>query len=137
MEMGMRRARQLVVLMAREFQPYGATWAELKKKSGMARTTFKRGFNFAKERKWFVGGGEQNKPFFLNPDGCWREALLGPDGLYRSVGVVKSSSDAETGLSGPSEPSSVPLDPKAESILATMSEAIQHVDQNQKKRNQG
>jgi hypothetical protein len=27
--MSLRRARELVVLMVREFQPYGATWAEL------------------------------------------------------------------------------------------------------------
>jgi len=26
--MGLRRARQLVVLMAKEFQPYGATWSK-------------------------------------------------------------------------------------------------------------
>ena len=132
--MGLRRARELVVLMAKEFQPYGATWAELKKKSGMARTTFKRGFNWAKERKWVVGGGEQNKPFFLNPDGSWRAALLGPDmdsdlPLNITVGIVKPVSDAETGTSGPSGPGSVPLDPEAESHLALMSEAIQFVDQ--------
>jgi len=118
--MGLRRARELVVLMAKEFQPYGATWTELKKKSGMARTTFKRGFNWAKERKWVVGGGEQNKPFFLMDSDL---------PLNITVGIVKPVSDTETGTSGPSGPGSVPLDPEAESHLALMSEAIQFVDQ--------
>jgi hypothetical protein len=111
--------------MAKEFQPHGATWAQLKNKSGMARTTFKRGFNLAKEKKWFVGGGEQNKPFFLNADGSWREALLGPDGSDTdAVGLAEPSSDIEIGTDEPSGPS-----PEAESHLALMSEAIAHVDQ--------
>ena len=115
--------------MAREFQPYGATWAELKNKSGMARTTFKRGFDFAKARKWFVGGGGQNKPFFLNPDGCWRAALEPPRG--RSIGSVKSNLYPET---RDSEPALNPVrasDPnsKIDSIVALASEAIRYVDQ--------
>ena len=36
------RARELVVLMAKEFQPYGATWAELMHKSGLKPTAYKR-----------------------------------------------------------------------------------------------
>ena len=63
--MGLRTARKLTVLMVAEFQPYGATWAELKKKSGMTRPSFKRAFNRAKEMKWFIGGGGQ---------GTWHEA---------------------------------------------------------------
>jgi len=42
MKMGLRTARKLTALMVTEFQPYGATWAELKKKSGMTRPSFKR-----------------------------------------------------------------------------------------------
>ena len=38
--MGLRRARELVVLMAKEFQPYGATWAELMHKSGSKPTSY-------------------------------------------------------------------------------------------------
>ena len=107
--MGLRRARELVALMAREFQPYGATWAELKRKSGIPPTSYKRAFNFATERKWFVGGGKQGAAYNLNPDGCWR-AALGP---------------AQSG------PSSDPVRTLGEvdSRLTTMSEAIQHVDQ--------
>ena len=63
----MRTARKLVVLMVEEFQPYGATWAELMHESGMKPTAYKRAFNFATERKWFVGGGGQGKPYYLNP----------------------------------------------------------------------
>jgi hypothetical protein len=74
MEMALRTARQLVVLMAKEFQ-YGATWGELHKKSGLKPTAYKRAFNFATERKWLVGGGKQGVPYYLNPDGCWRAAL--------------------------------------------------------------
>ena len=119
--MGLRRARELVVLMAREFQPYGATWAQLKNKSGMARTTFKRGFDFAKERKWFVGGGGQNKPFFLNPDGSWR-ASLNPDG-------VGSSLAPETVTGGPSSVPAWTGDSKIDRIIALASEAIQHANE--------
>ena len=130
--MGLRRARELVVLMAK--QPYGATWAELMHKSGSKPTSYKRAFNLAIARKWFVGGGKRGELYCLNPDGSWRAALLGPDmdsdlPLNITVGIVKPVSDAETGTSGPSGPGSVPLDPEAESHLALMSEAIQFVDQ--------
>jgi hypothetical protein len=120
MEMGLRRARELVVLMAKEFQPYGATWAQLKNKSGMARTTFKRGFDFAKERKWFVGGGGQNKPFFLNPDGSWR-ASLNPDGVGPSLAP-------ETVTGGPSSVPAWTGDSKIDRIITLASEAIQHAN---------
>ena len=118
--MGLRRARELVRLMVTEFRPYGAAWAELKNKSGMARTTFKRGFNFATERKWFVGGGGQNKPFFLNPDGLWR-AALDPDGVGPNL-------DPKTMAS---EPSPVPAwtgNSKIDRIVALASEAIRHAN---------
>ena len=130
--MAVRRARQLVVLMATEFQSYGATWGELKKKSGMARTTFKRGFNWATERKWFVGGGGQNKPFFLNPDGSWRRAL-DPDGVGPRFSLSNHgagpNSDPEAMTSGPGSAPAWTGNEKVDSHLATISEAIQHVDQ--------
>ena len=119
--MGLRRARQLVVLMAKEFQPYGATWAQLKNKSGMARTTFKRGFDFAKDRNWFVGGGGQNKPFFLNPDGSWRRAL-NPDRVGPSLAP-------ETVTGGPSSVPAWTGDSKIDRIIALASEAIQHANE--------
>jgi len=119
--MGLRRARELVRLMATEFQPYGATWAELKNKSGMARTTFKRGFDFAKDRNWFVGGGGQNKPFFLNPDGSWRRAL-NPDRVGPSLAP-------ETVTGGPSSVPAWTGDSKIDRIIALASEAIQHANE--------
>jgi len=130
--MGLRTARKLTVLMVAEFQPYGATWAELKKKSGMTRPSYKRAFNRAKEMKWFVGGGGQGKPYYLNPDGCWRAALE-PAGS--SVSSVKSNlhpeaRDSEPGLN-PVRASDATS--KVDRIVALASEAIRYVDQ--KKRN--
>ena len=127
--MGLRTARKLTVLMVAEFQPYGATWAELKKKSGMTRPSFKRAFNRAKEMKWFIGGGGQGKPYYLNPDGCWRAALEPPRG--RSIGSVKSNLYPET---RDSEPALNPVrasgpNSKIDSIVALASEAIRYVDQ--------
>jgi hypothetical protein len=134
MEMGLRTARQLVVLMVREFQPYGATWAELKKKSGMTRPSYKRAFNRAKEMKWFVGGGGQGKPYYLNPDGCWRAALQ-PAGS--PVSPVKSNRHPETGNSEPGLNPVQASDPdsKIDRVVALASEAIRYVDQ--KKRSEG
>jgi hypothetical protein len=112
MKMGLRRARELVVLMAKEFQPYGATWAELMHKSGSKPTSYKRAFNWAVDRKWFVGGGEQGAAYYLNPDGCWR-AALGP------------------AQSGPSSDPVRTLDSnsnKIDSVVALASEAIRFVD---------
>jgi hypothetical protein len=104
--------------MAKEFQPYGATWAELKNKSGMARMTFKRGFNFAKERNWLVGGGGRNKPFFLNPDGSWRVSL-DPDRVGPSIEIGTSDPDPVPSWTGNS---------KLDRIITLASEVIRHVD---------
>ena len=119
-EMALRRARQLVVLMAKEFQPYGATWAELKNKSGIPPTSYKRAFNRATEMKWFVGGGKQGAAYNLNPDGCWRAALF--------PGPIGPEFNPETETNGPNADPVRTLD-KADSHLALMSEAIQYVDQ--------
>jgi hypothetical protein len=119
--MGLRRARELVVLMAKEFQLYGATWAELKNKSGMARMTFKRGFNLAKERNWLVGGGGRDKPFFLNPDGSWR-AAINPDGVGPNI-------DPEIGTNGPKAVPAWTGDSKIDRIITLASEAIQHANE--------
>ena len=124
--MGLRRARELVVLMAREFQPYGATWAELMHKSGLKPTAYKRAFNFATERNWFVGGGGQGKPYCLNPNGCWR-AALGPGFLTRSS---ESNLQLKTWSSGLSSDPVQTLDPnsKIDGVVALASEAIQHAN---------
>ena len=123
--MGLRRARELVVLMAKEFQPYGATWAELMHKSGLKPTAYKRAFNFAMERRWFVGGGGQGKPYYLNPDGCWRSAL-GPtqEPLYSRV--AGPGLQPETWSSGPSSDVVQTLEPdsKIDRISALASESI-------------
>ena len=120
----MRTARKLAALMVKEFQPYGATWAELKNKSGMARATYKRAFNWATKQKWFVGGGKQGAPYYLNPDGCWRAALLGPSHDVRD----ELRSDP---MAGTAELGSAPvraLDPKIDRHLALISEAIYDID---------
>ena len=132
--MGLRRARELVVLMAKEFQPYGATWAELMHKSGLKPTAYKRAFNFATERNWLVGGGGQGKPYCLNSDGCWRAALgpayAGPDKGV-NVDPVGPSLQPETWPGGPSSAPVQTLGPnsKIDRIVALASEAIRYVDQ--------
>ena len=126
--MGLRRARELVVLMAKEFQPYGATWAELMHKSGSKPTSYKRAFNYATEKKWFVGGGKQGAPYNLNPDGSWKAAL----GVDRSVASAKSNFHTETETKGPSSDPVRTLDSDSsniDSIVALASEAIRYVDQ--------
>jgi hypothetical protein len=112
--------------MAKEFQPYGATWAELRDKSGLKPTAYKRAFNFATDRKWFVGGGKRGEPYYLNPDGCWRTAL-GPS--YRAA--VERNSHSEIGSSGPDAGPIQTLDPdrKIDSIVALASEAILHANE--------
>ena len=128
MGMGLRRARELVVLMVKEFQPYGATWAELMHKSGSKPTSYKRAFNYATEKKWFVGGGKQGAPYNLNPDGSWKAAL----GVDRAVASVKSNLHTETETDGPSSDPVRTLDSDSsniDSIVALASEAIRYVDQ--------
>jgi hypothetical protein len=133
MKVSLRRARELVVLMAKEFQPYGATWAELMHKSGLKPTAYKRAFNFATERNWFVGGGRRGELYYLNPDGSWR-AALGPTYVK---GPSESNLPPELGLSGPNADPIQTLDPnsKIDSVVALASEAIRYVDQ--KKRSEG
>jgi hypothetical protein len=115
------------MLMAKEFQPYGATWAELKNKNGLKPTAYKRAFNFATDRKWFVGGGKRGELYYLNPDGSWR-AALGPKYV---VDPTESNLHPEVGPSGPDADPIQTLDPnsKIDSIVALASEAIRYVDQ--------
>ena len=110
--MGLRRARELVVLMAKEFQPYGATWAELMHKSGIKPTSYKRAFNWAADRKWFVGGGKQGAAYYLNPDGCWR-AALGPAQSGPSSDPVRTLGSSSSNI---------------DSVVALASEAIRFAD---------
>jgi hypothetical protein len=132
MEMGLRRARELVMLMAKEFQPYGATWAELMHKSGSKPTSYKRAFNLAIARKWFVGGGKRGEAYYLNPDGCWR-AALGPVLARRT----ESNAHSDVRSSGPNADPIRTSDPNSniDSVVALASEAIRYVDQ--KKRSEG
>jgi len=99
-----------------------------------ARPSYKRAFNRAKEMKWFVGGGGQGKPYYLNPDGCWRAALVPP---RSSIGSVESCRHPETGDNepGPNPARTEDPDSKLDRLLALTSAAIQHV--NQKKRSEG
>jgi hypothetical protein len=123
--------------MVKEFQPYGATWAELMHKSGSKPTSYKRAFNLAITRKWFVGGGKRGELYYLNPDGCWR-AALGPVPACRSAdAAVKSNSHSELRSSEPNVDPIRTLDPnsKIDRIVALASEAIRYVDQ--KKRSEG
>jgi hypothetical protein len=135
--MGLRTARQLAVLMVTEFQPYGATWAELMHKSRMTRPSYKRAFNRAKAMKWFVGGGKQGAPYYLNPDGCWKAALEPPRSAPPHSVSTKSSFHPETRDSEPSLSLTQTLDAdsKADRLLALTSAAMQHI--NQKKRSEG
>ena len=130
--MGLRRARQLVVLMAKEFQPYGATWSELRDKSGLKPTAYKVAFNYTRDRKWLIGGGGEGKPYYLNPDGCWN-AALGPAyaGVNNSVSPAGSGLQTEIWSCRPSSDPIQTLDPnsKIDRIVALASEAIRYVDQ--------
>jgi hypothetical protein len=118
--------------MAKEFQLYGATWAELMHKSGLKPTSYKRAFNLAIARKWFVGGGRRGEAYHLNPDGSWR-AALGP----LNSAVDQSNSHPEIRSGGLNSDPIRTLNPNSDidSIVALASEAIRYVDQ--KKRNQG
>jgi hypothetical protein len=115
--------------MAKEFQPYGATYSELQKKSGLKRTAYQRALNFARDRKWLVGGGKQGAPYYLNPDGCWRAAMdasrLSVNCGGDSVAPVRPSMHPET---GPSGSGSGAVEIKIDAIVALTSNAILHVD---------
>jgi hypothetical protein len=110
-------AQELVELMLKEFQPKGATWARLKRRSGMPATTYKRAFNAAVAMGWFVGGRQsglrQGLPYNLNANGCWRSAF-GP----RLAPVGPSLDSAWTSNSKPES--------KFDRLLAATSMAIQH-----------
>jgi hypothetical protein len=125
MEMGLRRARELVVLMVREFQPSsfqpgGATWAELMKKSGMKESTYQRALDWCTDHEWFVGGGGRDFRYDLNPDGKWKAAFRSPSPDAEAMEVKKSPSvKASWGLAeGDSN----------DSIVALASEAIRHAN---------
>jgi hypothetical protein len=77
------------------------------------------------ETKMVVGGGKQGAPYYLNPDGCWRAALLGPSHDARDELRFDS-------MAGTAEPGSAPVraldDPKVDRHLALISEAIYDID---------
>jgi hypothetical protein len=90
-------------------------------KSGLKPTAYKRAFNFATEREWFLGGGGQGKPYYLNPNGSWRTAL-GPGFL---TGPNDSNLHPETGSTGPG---SDVVQTKIDGTVALASEAIRHAN---------
>jgi hypothetical protein len=66
-------ARKLVEVMLKQF-PEVATQTELETASGMKEGTFNRGFKWAREAEWLVGGGGRNLRYQLNPNGSWKAA---------------------------------------------------------------
>jgi hypothetical protein len=66
-------ARKLVEVMLAQF-PDGATQTELETASGMTEGTFNRGFRWAREAEWLIGGGGRNLKWRLNPNGSWKAA---------------------------------------------------------------
>jgi hypothetical protein len=126
--MSLRRARELVVLMAKEFQPSsfrpsGATWAELMKKSGMKESTYQRALDWCIDHEWLVGGGGRDLRYDLNSNGKWKAAFQSSRSLppgAEAMEVKKSPSvEVNWGLSGGDS---------NDSIVALVSDAIRQVD---------
>src|SRR5262249_16376382 len=115
-----RPARTLVELMLKDFQPNGTTWTQLKDKSGMSTTSFKRAFNYGMGLEWFVGGGGRNQRYNLNPNGGWKAAIsgsgpeLGPRvHPYRGVDPMDPNLDPTIRSVDPNLDPSGPLAPNA------------------------
>src|SRR5262249_47487493 len=66
-----RKARELVEIMVQHF-PDGATWSQLRDKSRMKPSTYKRALACARRETWLVER-KGRKGYNLNPDGCWKE----------------------------------------------------------------
>ena len=66
-------ARKLVEVMLAQF-PEGATQTELETASGLTEGTFNRGFRWARDAEWLIGGGGRNLKWRLNPNGSWKAA---------------------------------------------------------------
>jgi hypothetical protein len=71
-----RNARRLINLMAQHSN--GLTCEDLNREfqriTKLQRQSFYDCLAFAKKERWILGGG-QRQEYFLNPNGCWREAL--------------------------------------------------------------
>jgi hypothetical protein len=98
---------------------------KLREQSGKPKTTFKRGLDVATKLKgWLIGGGR--KPYQLNPDGCWKQALVvpeqGPD-LGPARPLQGSGPNGPNQGPGPSDPIGPKVDPgpKAEGEPPTKS----------------
>jgi hypothetical protein len=69
-----RNARRLIDVLAQ--LRGGATSEELRIKfeeiAGRKRQTFYDALSYVKYRRWIVGGGGNNRPYELNPDGSWK-----------------------------------------------------------------
>jgi len=108
-----RKARELVEIMVQHF-PDGATWSQLRDKSGMTVSTYKRAFACARRETWLVDR-KGRKGYNLNPDGCWKEkesesgSALGPKvHPYRGVDPIGPK---QAGANGPDWTQVGPLDP--------------------------
>jgi hypothetical protein len=86
-----RNARRIVQIMVKHF-PSGVTTEDFRRQcedEGIKKTVFYEALNCTEEHGWIVGGGEQNVPYNLNPDGCWKEILettpekTAPPGPYK------------------------------------------------------
>jgi hypothetical protein len=74
-------ARKLVEVMLAQF-PEGATQTELETASGMTEGTFNRGFKWARETEWLIGGGGRNLKWRLNDNGSWKGATSVPSATF-------------------------------------------------------
>jgi hypothetical protein len=140
-----RHAQKLVALMAKEFQPQGATFRQLERKAGMGNSTYKRAFNTATAMKWFVGGGARGLPYNLNPNGNWKVGIGSKGPPHRGVDPTWTLSSGPPQVQGGPDldltQSESCNDPeinegdsdKFDRLLALTSQAIRHVDDGKKK----
>ena len=110
-----RKARELVEIMVQHF-PDGATWSQLRDKSGMTVSTYKRAFACARRETWLVDR-KGRKGYNLKPDGCSKEkesesgSALGPRvHPYRGVDPIGPK---QAGANGPDWTQVGPLDPNS------------------------
>jgi hypothetical protein len=117
-------ARQLVRVMAQHF-PYGITSGKLKgqfeKNTGLKKQTYYNALELAKAKQWIVGaGGKKGQQYCLNPNGCWREALV-----ENFKSATEQAGSISNQCAGPITDQSW-----TDSHLALISEAIQDVGEN-------
>jgi hypothetical protein len=99
--------RTLVRVLSEHF-PVGATYTQLKDKSGLQKTTFISGLNCAtNEKKWIVGGRGQRCRYLLNPDGSWKAAVMAKEFQTQTGTEIQTGTGPQStpyrggGLGGP------------------------------------